>query len=163
MSQFTRRIVLLAPTTLTTSGTFPDINLPSGFYEATVSATASTTSGTTPTFNVFIQQQIPQAAATDLTGNPPSGVAIYDDLLSMTTITTNGTTIAKLGSQYIPATTANATTLTTATWTQSDAALAAGSLRVGPIGGDWRVKIVVGGTTPSTVLAVVAEFKPYGG
>ena len=163
MSQFTRRIVLLQATTITTNTTFPDINVPSGYSSATISATITTVTGTTPTFNVFIQQQIPQAAATDLTSNPPSGTAIYDDLLSMTTISTNGTTIAKLGTQYIPTATANATTLTTATWAQSDAALTAGSLRLGPIGGDWRVKLVVGGTTPSGSLAIVAEFLPFGG
>ena len=163
MSQFLRRVVLLQPTTITTSGTFQDIVVPAVFSSATISVNINTVSGTSPAFNVFVQQQIPQSASTDLTGNPPSGTAVYDDVLSFTTLTTNSTRLAKLGTQYIPANTANATTLTTADWAQSDAALTAGSLRLGPIGGDWRVKVAVGGTSPSGVLSVVAEFVPYGG
>ena len=163
MPVYLRRIVLLAPTTITTNTTSVDINIPQGFSSATISATTTTTSGTSPTFDVFVQQQIPQAAATDLTGNPPSGTAIYDDLCHFTQITANGTRIIKLGSQYIPSATANATLLTTADWAQQDAAISAGNLRLGPIGGDWRVKLTVGGTSPSTVLSVVAELIPYGG
>lgn len=163
MPQFLRRIVLLQPTTVTTSAAFQDINLPQGFSAATVSVTTSTTSGTSPTFDVFLQQQIPQAASTDLTSNPPTGTAVYDDILHFTQLTTNSTRIAKLGTQYIPSATANATTLTTADWAQSDAAIGAATLRLGPIGGDWRVKVTVGGTSPSTVLSVVGEFIPFGG
>lgn len=162
MAQSTRRICLLGPTTITTSGTGPDIVLPGVFSAATVSVVLSTTSGTSPTFDLFIQQQLPQAASTDTSGNPPSGTGVYDDILHFTQLTTNSTRVAKLGSQYIPANTANATTLTTADWAQQDAALGAATLRLGPIGGDWRMKWTVGGTSPSTVMAVVAEFIPYG-
>ena len=158
-----RRVTLLGPTTITTSTAFADINLPQGFSSATIVATTTTTSGTSPTFDVYLQQQIPQAAATDVAPNPPSGTAVWDDILHFTQITANGTRISKLGTQYIPSATANATTLTTADWAQSDVSLGAATLRLGPVGGDWRVKVVVGGTSPSTVLAVTAELLPYGG
>ena len=58
-----RRICLLAATTVTTSITSADINIPQGFAAATISATTSTTSGTSPTFDVYIQRQVPQCAS----------------------------------------------------------------------------------------------------
>jgi hypothetical protein len=158
-----RRVVLLAPTTVTTSAAFPDINIPQGFSTAIVSATASTTSGTSPTFALFLQKQIPQAASTDLAGNPPSGTAVWDDVLQFTTITTNSTRIANLAGISFPATTANTSAMTTADWALTDAGIGSGTLRIGALGGDMRVKVAVTGTSPSTVLSVVAEFIPYGG
>src|SRR5205823_8005931 len=114
MSQSTsREIVLLASQTLTTSGNGPDINAIQAWQAAIVSISANTTSGTLPTFNFFVQKKLGQAAATDLVGNPPTGTAIYDDLLAFTTITGNGTRIAQIctGPQTP---TANATSTTTA-------------------------------------------------
>jgi hypothetical protein len=163
-----RYLTLLGPTTITTSAAFSDINVPQGFSEATIAVTLTTTSGTSPTFDVFVQKQIPQCAAADIAPGSPTGTAIFDDLLHFTQLTTNTTRLGQLGTGYSPANTANATVLTTADWAQSDAAsganaLAAGTLRMGPIGGDWRVKVTVGGTSPVTVMSVVAILLPFGG
>jgi hypothetical protein len=157
----TREICLLGPTTFTTSGTGPDINLPQAFQAAVLSFTTSTVSGTSPTFDVFIQKKLGQPAATDTSGLAPTGTAIYDDVLHFSQTTTSGTTrISQLatGSQ-VP--TANATLITTADWAQADASIAAGDIRVGPIGGQWRVKVTVSGTSPSAVLAVTAQMIPW--
>lgn len=162
MSQInTREIVLLTPQILTTSGAGPDINAIQAWQAAIISVSAQTMSGTTPTFNFFIQKKLGQPAATDTAGNPPTGTAIYDDLLAFTTITTNATRISEVctGPQTP---TANATTATTADWAQSDAALGFGQLRIGPIGGLWRVKWVVTGTTPSGTFAVTVQLIPFG-
>lgn len=162
MSQInTREIVLLASQVLTTSGTGPDINAIQAWQSAIVSINANTVSGTLPTFNFFVQKKLGQAAATDLVGNPPTGTAIYDDLLAFSTVTTNSTRISQLTTG--PQTpTANATNATTADWAQSDAAMTAGSIRIGPLGGLWRVKWVVGGTTPQGTFTVSVQLIPFG-
>jgi hypothetical protein len=157
----TRDLVLLGPTALTTNGTGPDINLIQGWQAAIVSVVTSTTSGTSPTFAVYIQKKIAQPASTDLSGAIPTGTAIYDDVMSFTSITTNSTRIMQ-GCTGPLTPTANATTATTADWAQSDAALTGGSIRIGPIGGLWRVKYVVGGTSPATTLAVTVQLIPFG-
>lgn len=162
MSQInTREIVLLASQVLTTSGTGPDINAIQAWQSAIISINANTVSGTLPTFNFFVQKKLGQAATTDLVGNPPTGTAIYDDLLAFSTVTTNSTRISQLTTG--PQTpTANATTATTADWAQSDAAMTAGSIRIGPLGGLWRVKWVVGGTTPQGTFTVSVQLIPFG-
>jgi hypothetical protein len=155
-----REIILLASQTLTTSGSGPDINAIQGWPRAIISVAASTMSGTLPTFNFFIQTKLGQAATTDLVGNPPSGTAIYDDLLGFSTVTTNSTRIAKTGGDYSPTNSANTTVLTTADWAQADTTIGNGTLRLGPMGGIWRVKWTVTGTTPSGVFSVVAQLDP---
>jgi hypothetical protein len=157
-----RYVTLLGPTVVTTSAAFPDINLPQGFQAATIAVTLATTSGTSPTFAVFIQKQIPQCAATDVAPNAPTGTAVWDDILQFTTLTTNGVQCSNFGLWYTPANTANATTMTTADWAKADASIGSGTLRFGPIGGDWRVKVTAGGTSPNTTLSVVAVLLPYG-
>ena len=157
----TREIVLLAPQTTTTSGTGPDINAIQGWQAAIVSVTLNTVSGTLPTFNVYIQKKLGQPATTDVSGAAPTGTAIYDDLISFTSMTTSATTRITEVCTGPMTPTANATTATTADWAQSDAALTAGSQRVGAIGGLWRVKYVIGGTTPSGVLAVTVQLIPF--
>lgn len=160
----TRELVLLGPTAVTTSGTGPDINAIQGWQAAYVIVNLQTASGTTPTFDVYVQKKLPIAAATDLSGNPASGTAIYDDILHFAQLTSSG---AGLGIRITdlatgPQTpTANATTVTTADWAQSDAALAAGAIRIGPLGGIWRVKYVLGGTTPAATLSVTTELIPW--
>jgi hypothetical protein len=149
---------MLATATVSTSGTGPDINLIQGWDAAVICCTVNTVSGTSPTLDVYIQKRIPQAATTDVSGGIPSGTAIYDDILHFTQITTSATTrVSHISNYYLPATSANATVLTTADWLQQDAALTAGNLRVGPIAGDWRVKYTVAGTSPTMVMTVTAE------
>lgn len=162
MSQInTREIVLLGPQTTTTSGSGPDINLIQGWQAAIVSVTLSTVSGTSPTFDVYVQKKLGQPAATDTSGSLPTGTGIYDDLLHFTQMTTSGTTrITSLATGPLTPS-ANATVVTTADWLQADATLTAGDIRVGPISGQWRVKWVIGGTTPSGVLAVTAQLVPW--
>lgn len=158
----TREIVLLNSIGVTTSAVGPDINLIQGWQAAIISVAASTISGTSPTFDVYIQKKIGQVASTDTPGLLPTGTAIYDDVLHFTQITTNVTKISQLATAYVPVGSANASTMTTADWSQSDAALGAATLRLGPIGGLWRVKFVVGGTSPVGSLAVVATLIPFG-
>jgi hypothetical protein len=81
--------------------------------------------------------------------------------MSFTSITTNATKIMQAVTGPM-AGSANASTATTADWAQADGALTAGSLRLGPLGGTWRVKYTVGGTSPSTVLQVTVQLIPFG-
>lgn len=161
MSQInTREIILLASQSLTTSGNGPDINAIQGWQAAIVSINANTMSGTSPSYAFFVQKKLGQAAATDLVGNPPTGTAIYDDLLAFTAITTNSTRISQLctGPQTP---TANSSVVTTADWLQSDAALTAGDIRIGPLGGLWRLKWVVTGTTPAGTFTCTVQLIPF--
>lgn len=154
--------MLLASGTITTSGTGPVLNLVQGWQSAIVVLNFSTVSGTNPTLNVYLQRQLPQAASTDTSGSFPTGTFIYDDLLSFSQQTTStGTRVCNIVSTSVSPT-ANATAATTADYAQSDAALTAGSLRMGPLGGWWRVKYVVGGTgSPTfTAVSVVATMIP---
>src|SRR5215472_8647 len=160
----TREIVLLGPTAVTTSGTGPDINAIMGWQAAIVSVQVQTVSGTTPTFDVYVQKKLGQPAATDLSGLPPTGTAIYDDLLHFTQMTSSGAglglRIAQLATGEMQPT-ANATLASTADWAQQDAQIAAGNLRIGPLGGLWRVKYVLGGTTPAGTLSVTVQLIPW--
>lgn len=160
----TRELVLLGPTAITTSGTGPDINVIQGWQAAYVIVNVQTASGTTPTFDVYIQKKLPIAATTDLSGNPSSGTAIYDDILHFAQITSSGAGLGIRISNLAtgPQTpTANATLVTTCDWAQSDAAIGAANLRIGPLGGLWRVKYVLGGTTPAATLSVTTELIPW--
>src|SRR5258708_6999402 len=158
----TREVVMLASQVITTSGSGPDINMIQAWQAAVISVNANTVSGTLPTFDFFIQKKLGQAATTDLVGNPPTGTAIYDDTLRFTQMTTNSTRISQLcTSAQVP--TANATIITTADWAQADAAIAGttGVIRIGPLGGIWRVKYVVGGTTPQGTFFITAQMIPF--
>lgn len=163
MSQInTRDVVLLGLTTVTTSGTGPDIVTMQGWQAAIITVQTLTVSGTTPTLNVFIQNKLNQPAATDLSGLFPTGTAIYDDLLAFSTLTTQTTNqlarVVTLG----PGITTTPNLAAPIDYAQKDAALTAGQLRIGPIGGLWRVKYVVGGTTPSFAFNVVVNLIPFG-
>jgi hypothetical protein len=155
-----REICLLASQIITTSGNGPDIVVPMGWQAATVSININTVTGTSPTWNVFLQKRLRQASATDLVGTDVTGTAIYDDLLAFTTLTTNATRICNIVTGELPGT-ANATIVTTADYAQSDAALGFGSLRIGPLGPTWRMKWVVAGTTPSGTVSVTAQLIPW--
>lgn len=159
----TRDVVLLGLTTATTTGTGPDINVIQGWQAAVVTVNVLTVSGTTPTLNVFIQNKFNEPAATDLSGLIPTGTAIYDDLLAMTTATTtNTTTLARMVTMGPGiSTVATPSVSGPIAYANSLNALTAGTWRVGPIGGLWRVSFVLGGTTPSFAFSVCANLIPF--
>jgi hypothetical protein len=143
MAQINTREVVLFPPTATAAGTTPgaDINIIQGFQSAIVTLNVTAVGGTS--LDVYVQKKLGQAQASDLAGGFPTGTAIYDDILHFPQVTAGtGVTVAQLTTGPLNST-ANATAVTTATWAQSDAgALAAGSVRVGPLGGLWRVKFI---------------------
>src|SRR5947208_13010501 len=145
----TRQLLLLGISTQTTSGTGNDLNLPQGFTSAIVTLTVQTVSGTLPTLNFYVQNKCAQAAAADLTGQLPTGTAIYDDLISFAQVTTSTTTqVCRIvgGNNVVAA--------------QKNKTLGAGSATSGPIGGTWNVAWVVGGTTPSFAFSACVELIP---
>lgn len=158
-----REIVLLGITTVTTSGTGPDTNMIMAWQAGTLALSVLTVSGTLPTIDVYIQKKIGQCAATDVNPGPPTGTAIYDDLLHFTQLTTSSSTrLSNVVTGPIGVSTVATPTITApADYAQSDAALAAGTLRLGPLSGIWRVKYVITGTTPSIAFSVVAQLNPF--
>src|SRR6516225_5380729 len=91
MAQPGCREVVLLNSTLTTSTNSGDMVMPQGFTSAIITVNVNTVSGTSPTMDVYVQNKLPQAAAADLAGGPPSGTAIYDDLLHVAQVTTSST------------------------------------------------------------------------
>jgi hypothetical protein len=81
--------------------------------------------------DVYIQQEIPIVGASDTWGLVPTGTAVWDDVAHFTQVTTaTGTWIASVvGGGNVAA-------------IKKDAALAAATVRSGPIGSNWRVKYV---------------------
>lgn len=163
MSQLSQReVVLLNQANITTSGVGPDIVLPSGVFSAATLITVinTATGGANATLNVFLQRRLPGVGGSDTAGSFPTGTAVYDDLLAFTQATTNTTTFFSNMFSVPMAPTANAQTITTATYLASDAALAAGSARVCQLGGTWRVKWTLGGTSTYGNLSVVTQLVP---
>lgn len=163
MAQINTREICLFNGTVTTSGIGPDINLLQNWQAAIVSVSISAASGTTPTMGLFIQSKLGQASATDTSGSLLTGTPIYDDLLSFASLTTTGVRIARPLTSAIgsgtPAT--SGSVAAGMDYAQSDAALAASAYRLGPMGGQWRVKFIIGGTTPSFTFSVQAQLIPY--
>jgi hypothetical protein len=147
--QPTERKVVLFPSTQTAVGpaTVADtkpLNV-TLYNQAIFILSVTAQAGTTPTLDVYIQQEIPIAGATDTWGQVPSGAPLWDDLCHFTQVTTaTGTwlTYAVAG-----ANTANIL---------KDAALAAATVRNGPIGSNLRIKYVTAGTTPQYTFSVTA-------
>lgn len=162
MGQFhSREIVMLGTTTATTNGTGPDIVVPGGWQAGKYILNITAASGTSPTLNVFVQDKLGQPAAADLSGNFPTGTAVYDDILAYTQMTTTGKTqVARLVTGPL-APSANASVVTSADYPILTGALTAGNARVGPATGLQRVAWNVGGTSPSFTFTVTAQLVPY--
>jgi len=120
--------------------------MPYGYENAIVSVNVGTVTGTSPTLALFIQNQLAQSSNDDPTGRTPDGTPIYDDLAAFTSITATSVRIVRLGPAF--ATPVSGSTLATMDYAQSDGSLTAGSIRLGPIGNNWRLKWTVGGTSP---------------
>ena len=146
-----REILLSAITTQTTNGSSPVMVLPQGYTSAILTLNVLTVSGTAPTLNVFVQNRLRQAAATDLVGQDISdtGTAIFDDLLAFTQATTSNTAFVFriVGGGNVCVANKNTT-------------LTAASAESGPLGGSWRVAWTTGGTTPSFAFSVACQFIP---
>lgn len=84
-----------------------------------------TGTGTSPTLNVYVQTLLPDGLT-------------WTDLVSFTQATTSATTQV-----------ASIITQVAAPYTKTDASLAAASLKATHMGSTWRVKIVIGGSSPS--------------
>lgn len=151
MAQVNTREILLASSTSTTSGTAPLCVLPQGYTAAIVTLNVLTVSGTSPTLNVFVQNRLRQAAATDVVGQDlsNSGTAIFDDLLAFTQATTSNTSFIFriVGGGNVGVANKNKT-------------LAAATAESGPIGGTWQVAWTVAGTSPSFAFSVACQFIP---
>jgi hypothetical protein len=152
MSQGARKVVLY-PSTQTAVGpaTLADtkpIDV-SGYNSAIVILSVTAQAGTTPTLDVYIQQEVPIVASSDLWGSVPTGTSVWDDVIHFTQVTTStGTWVAGI------------TGSTNAVGPIKDASLSAASAKSGPIGSNWRVKYVTAGTSPQYTLAVTAILIP---
>lgn len=136
-------------TASTTQATTAEITVPEQYTSAIVVFTTGAATGTSPTLNCYIQEKIQPPAAGQLFGAQPSGTAIYSDVISFTQATGAATAIAQVVGG------GNNCGL------KSDKALAAGSVRSGPLGKKWIVTLVAGGTNPSFVsCSVMARFIP---
>jgi hypothetical protein len=138
-----REILLLGQTTITTSGTSAVINASMGYAGLIAHVSCNTVSGTSPTLNVYLQNQVTDAAAADVAPGPPTGSVRFQDLIAFSQITTTGQVAFAFKNQGDIYSAASGATL------QQDATLTTGTVNVGPIGPNWRIKWVVGGTSPS--------------
>lgn len=149
-----RQTVLLGLTTVTTSGNSGVlINVPQGYSGCLFHADVLTVSGTLPTLVVYAQNAVNTAGATDVPPAIPTGVAVFQDLIALATLTTSNTFALGLFQQ-------NATTVVAGG--QQNATLTAGTANGGPLGAQWRIAWVVTGTTPSFAFSVSAMFTPEG-
>lgn len=153
MQQLGERRIVIVPTR-TSSGAATNVvtTLQSEFSKYTqaifiLNVTAQ--SGTTPTLDVFIQQECPIPAAGDLQLAVPSGVSVWNDWGHFKQFG------AATGTEFIAAVStgsAHGPTL--------DGTLTADSLISGPIPTSIRIKEILGGTTPSYTYTLSAILVP---
>ena len=141
-------MVLVPSAARTASSTSNIIPIPEQYTAAIIALSVSAASGTAPTLNLYVQNVIPVAGASDIEQAVPTGTDEYDDLASFTQATGTGTWIVRVvgGGNAAAA--------------KKDASLTAGSVASGPIGRNWRIKWVVGGTNPSFTFSLSATFIP---
>lgn len=137
MAQLGERKIVLFKSTAVAAGTVADTNSTdvSDYTSAILILNVSAIS-TGTTLDVFIQQELPIAGSTDTWGIVPTGVSVWDDVAHFTTVTTSTGVFAV----YLVGggNTANA---------QKDATLTAGTVRLGPLGSNLRVKYIAVGTS----------------
>lgn len=132
------RYVTLYAGTITANTTSAIFNLGEGYTSWKVLLKVTAASGTSPTLNTYIQDAMILADGTDA----------FTDFISMTQLTTTSecwTRVTGSGEEMHAA---------------SDAALAAGQIRNGPVPSRIRVKFVKGGTNPSFTVELRLEAIP---
>jgi len=142
-------IVLFATATVNGDITGPELVLPAGYSRMIIKLQNGAATGTTPTLNCYVQEGVRDVVAADIVGSRPTGSVVWNDYVAFTQTTTTATRYARIkeGSSVEAV--------------AADAALAAGTIRNGPIPQRVRVKIDVGGTNPSfATVSVIAELMP---
>jgi hypothetical protein len=129
--------VILPSTTAAASSTGSELNIVEPFTSAIIWLDITAASGTSPTLNVRIQEVINRAASTDTVLSMPSSTKLYDDFAAFAQATGTGQQVMRIvgGGNTVN--------------TISSGALAASTIRNGPIGSIWRVQYTIGGTNPS--------------
>lgn len=160
MKYSSQDVILLPQTTAVSSSTGSVLNIPEGYISCILCVQCTAASGTSPTLNVFVQDQLFPAAAADTVLAKGTGTVIFDDFYAATQITGTATKVVRFSGSSLVGT-ANAASITTCDYAISDAALTAGSIRPGPLGNLWRVKYTIGGTSPSFTFNVFAKLIPW--
>ena len=147
-----RKVVLIPPRTVSAAGTTVISLSPvvvTGYTSVMFALNVTAESGTTPTLDIYIQQELPVTASGDVAGGVPSGTSVWNDFGHFTQVTTStGTWFGSV------------TGGSNANGPIKDAALAAATFLSGPIGSLWRVKEVVAGTSPSYTYGLCAILIP---
>ena len=149
MAQPAKSIVLLPNAARTTTGTGNQVIQIEDYTSCIIMLDVSTTpSGTSPTLNVRIQQGILDDGGATNSGDKALGSAVWDDFLSFAQVTATGKRFMRIvgGGNLESASSANA--------------LAAGTIRNGPLGSIWRVAWVTGGTNPNFTFDVDVQLIP---
>lgn len=143
-----RRMLLATLAARNGDGNGSVILVPDGYTRARFLLDVTAASGTTPTLNVYVQNEIKPPVAADLIVDAPTGTAFYNDFISFTQATAPARWFASVVETSNFAAVAQ------------DAALTAGTVRSGPLGSNWRVKWDLGGTSPSFTFSVSVELWP---
>lgn len=143
-----RRMVLTVLAARNADGSGSVIVVPDGYTRGRFLLDVTAASGTTPTLNVYVQNEILPPVAANLVVDAPTGTKFYNDFISFTQATAIGRWFASVVEASNFAAVAQ------------DAALTAGTVRSGPLGSYWRVKWDVGGTSPNFTFSVSVELWP---
>lgn len=140
--------VILPSTTAAASSNGSVLNIASPFTSVIFLLDVSAASGTSPTLNVRIQEQLSLPAAGDAVNVRPTGTAIFDDFAAFAQVVATGRQVARItgGGNTVNAISAGA--------------LGASTIRSGPIGCIWRVQYTIAGTNPSFTFSIVARLIP---
>lgn len=160
MQYESRDVVLLPQAAYASSSTAGPFNIPDGFTGAIFLIQCTAASGTSPTLNIFIQDQFYPSATTDTAPNKGTGTVVFDDFYAATQITGAATKVARFNNSMLVGT-ANAASITTCDYAISDGALTAGSIRPGPVGNIWRVKYTIAGTSPSFTFNITVKLTSW--
>lgn len=166
MIQNTRNVILLPSQTISANGTTGAIGIPDIYNACILYLNVGTATGTLPTLDVWIQQGFKAIAAGDTAAGTDMAATTYtvwDDYIHFAQVTAGpGVQIARILEGSGLQTTVTATASIGAAQDATGAGATA-VVKAGPIGSAWRIKWVVGGTTPSyPTVYLLGQFLPVG-
>lgn len=159
MIQVTRSVVLIPKGTITASGTSSVIGVADPYDEVIIYLSVGTASGTSPTIDFYIQQAFKDVGTSDTVAGldlAATTYTLFDDYAHFPQIVTAGNSYLRI----MAGSGTSASNAPTASFAAAqDAALAASTVKAGPIGSAWRLKWVVGGTSPQFLnVYMTAQF-----